>query len=285
MLAQGRIVEKVKAVDVARRVRDELLPQITGPINFKKHLGAEETEADGWSVTIATYQKIDIELYLDRFPRSARRCFWFGFFCSNRRPIQALVNGVPARLRPVKEFSAKDVNSERGVWMLTVPLSSNDAGIPIIEKLTEGTFYGMYDFGRLTPEGELSSDVRSAAGFLKDVLASRPDLEIDEARDDYSGAENRRIVSLHLRRERDPELARRRKEYDGYRCQICKLTFEDVYGDIGYRFAEAHHIIPLSELSGPVDNRIEDLITVCSNCHRMLHRLPGEERDIDELTQ
>lgn len=117
------------------------------------------------------------------------------------------------------------------------------------------------------------------------MLQSLPGFEINEVSDDYHGCENRQIVAWHLRRERDPELARRRKEHDGYRCQICKLKFEEVYGDIGHGFVEAHHRIPLSKLKGEVDNRIEDLLTVCANCHRMLHRLAGEERDIDDLMQ
>jgi HNH endonuclease len=33
--------------------------------------------------------------------------------------------------------------------------------------------------------------------------------------------------------------------------------------------AEAHHIVPLSQLRESVKTRLEDLATVCANCHRL----------------
>lgn len=48
-------------------------------------------------------------------------------------------------------------------------------------------------------------------------------------------------------------------------------------------FAEAHHIVPLVQLDGAQSVSVDDLITVCANCHRMLHKLQGEPEDIEEL--
>jgi predicted HNH restriction endonuclease len=158
-----------------------------------------------------------------------------------------------------------------------MPLREGDPG------LTGQQCFGIYDLGSKTDNGRLSPDLSVYVSFLLNVLRSVPGFQINELGDDYCGCENRQIVAWHLRRERDPELATARKEYDGYRCQICKLKFEEVYGDIGDGFAEAHHRIPLSKLEGVVNTKIENLITVCANCHRMLHRLSGEERDIDDL--
>jgi len=61
------------------------------------------------------------------------------------------------------------------------------------------------------------------------------------------------------------------------------MTFEEVYGEIGKDFAEAHHIAPLAKLDGPKSVTVDDLITVCANCHRMLHKLKGESKDIEKL--
>ena len=202
--------------------------------------------------------------------------------CQNRKPIQNLIKQCGKEFQPVKELVEDDVSDDRG---LKIPLANSYLRHPIFEKLDEETYFGIYDFGGETDDGRLSPDLPVHVSFLLNVLRSVPGFLINELGDDYSGCENRRIVARHLRRERDPELARRRKEYDGYRCQICKMKFEELYGNIGHAFAEAHHRIPLSKLEGVVDNGIEDLITVCANCHRMLHRLSGEERDIDDLTQ
>jgi len=281
MISQESTGDKELAVAVATRLRDELLPKVSGPIEFRRRLAAEEAEAEGWYVVIATYDNIGIDLFFDKLPNLTHRCFWVGFYCENRKPIQELIKKCPIELRPVRELKEQDLD-DRGA--LRVPLSTANLGHPILEKFQGETSFGIYDLGS-AEDGHLSPDRPRYAVFLLDVLRSLPEFQINDLSDDYAGCENRQIVLWHLRRERDPELARRRKEYDGYRCQICKLKFEDLYGDIGHGFAEAHHIIPLSKLKGPVDNRIEDLITVCSNCHRMLHRLSGEERDIDELTQ
>ena len=48
-------------------------------------------------------------------------------------------------------------------------------------------------------------------------------------------------------------------------------------------FAEAHHLRPLSKKRAKEKTRLEDLVTVCSNCHRMLHQMRGREHDLDEL--
>jgi predicted HNH restriction endonuclease len=41
--------------------------------------------------------------------------------------------------------------------------------------------------------------------------------------------------------------------------------------------------VPLSKLRGEIRTRIEDLRTVCANCHRMLHRMDGERGDFGKL--
>ncbi|MCU4768280.1 HNH endonuclease [Bacillus toyonensis] len=35
---------------------------------------------------------------------------------------------------------------------------------------------------------------------------------------------------------------------------------------------EKHHTIPVSELKEGATTKVEDIVMVCSNCHRVLHR-------------
>jgi putative restriction endonuclease len=35
---------------------------------------------------------------------------------------------------------------------------------------------------------------------------------------------------------------------------------------------ECHHSIPISQMDDNQKTKIQDIIMVCSNCHRMLHR-------------
>jgi predicted HNH restriction endonuclease len=96
----------------------------------------------------------------------------------------------------------------------------------------------------------------------------------------YPRTENRQMVRRHLTRERSIAVATECKIRDGYRCRVCSMTFTEVYGKIGHGFAEAHHIVPLHQLPTLVRSTPEDLVTVCSNCHRMLHKMSGKKEDI-----
>lgn len=44
------------------------------------------------------------------------------------------------------------------------------------------------------------------------------------------------------------------------------------YGEIGTGYIEGHHTIPISDMNENRKTKIDDIVLVCSNCHRMLHR-------------
>jgi predicted HNH restriction endonuclease len=67
---------------------------------------------------------------------------------------------------------------------------------------------------------------------------------------------------------------------------ICGFDFEKKYGELGKGYIEVHHIKPLSDLNEEVVvNPVTDLICVCSNCHRMLHRFRNYMVSVEELRQ
>lgn len=55
-------------------------------------------------------------------------------------------------------------------------------------------------------------------------------------------------------------------------CEICGFNFEEKYGEHGKGFIEGHHILPVSEMGETHHTTPDEIIMVCSNCHRMLHR-------------
>jgi len=55
-------------------------------------------------------------------------------------------------------------------------------------------------------------------------------------------------------------------------CEACEFDFSSVYGQVGEGYIECHHIVPLSELRPGRRTRLDDLVVLCSNCHRMIHR-------------
>jgi 5-methylcytosine-specific restriction enzyme A len=84
--------------------------------------------------------------------------------------------------------------------------------------------------------------------------------------------------------ERDPKNRKEAIEIHGLNCYGCDFNFEDVYGERGRDFIEIHHIKPLSTLQEEVViNPATDLVPLCANCHRMIHRRKAEILTIEEL--
>lgn len=61
------------------------------------------------------------------------------------------------------------------------------------------------------------------------------------------------------------------------KCAACDFDFEERYGEYGRNYIEFHHVKPISvyEENGKITNLEEackNLIPLCSNCHKILHR-------------
>lgn len=101
--------------------------------------------------------------------------------------------------------------------------------------------------------------------------------EIQSEDESSSFAEGRKAYRLHLARERDISLAKKAKSIrlartGSLKCDVCNFDFTKTYGALGDGYIEAHHTTPISELSGSRKTKLSELVLVCSNCHRMLHR-------------
>jgi predicted HNH restriction endonuclease len=56
-------------------------------------------------------------------------------------------------------------------------------------------------------------------------------------------------------------------------CKVCGFDFESVYGSLGQGFVHVHHLSPVSEAGQEYQiDPVRHLITVCPNCHAMLHK-------------
>jgi len=100
-----------------------------------------------------------------------------------------------------------------------------------------------------------------------------PDLDLDF---DIGASEGRAMERHHLVRERDPTLrahkiAAARRTTGRVACEACGFDFAQTYGPRGEDFIECHHRVPLHEI-GPSWTTLSDLVLLCSNCHRIIHR-------------
>jgi len=84
--------------------------------------------------------------------------------------------------------------------------------------------------------------------------------------------------------ERRPENRKKAIEIHGLQCTVCCFDFESNYGARGAGFIEIHHSKPLFVTGEEmVVNPETDLVPVCSNCHRMIHRSRDVVLTIEEL--
>ena len=85
--------------------------------------------------------------------------------------------------------------------------------------------------------------------------------------------EGKKVQYLTSKYERNPKNRIAAIRIHGLSCYVCDFNFENTYGEIGKDFIEVHHRVPLYSKDEVVNvNPETDLICVCSNCHRMLHR-------------
>lgn len=90
---------------------------------------------------------------------------------------------------------------------------------------------------------------------------------------EFEGRE-KRVLILHKYFERKSRIINEKKEEarrkEALYCEICLFDFSKAYPIVGEGFIECHHKKPIS--LGERITRSEDLVLICSNCHRMLHR-------------
>ena len=98
--------------------------------------------------------------------------------------------------------------------------------------------------------------------------------------------EGRPIGIFSTKYERSKKNRDKAIEIHGLTCMVCGFNFKDFYGDHGRDYIEVHHVKPLSTLDEEVViNPQTDLVCVCSNCHRMLHRNRDRVLTIEELKE
>ena len=73
--------------------------------------------------------------------------------------------------------------------------------------------------------------------------------------------------------ERDPRNRSAAIAAHGFLCLACGFDFKKMYGVLGEDFIIVHHIVPVSKIGADyVIDPVRDLITLCANCHAMIHR-------------
>lgn len=85
--------------------------------------------------------------------------------------------------------------------------------------------------------------------------------------------EGKKIGFYTTRYERNIKNRKAAIDLHGLTCKACGFNFEQTYGSLGQGFIEVHHKRPLFlENHEVIINPSTDLVPLCSNCHRMIHK-------------
>lgn len=130
-------------------------------------------------------------------------------------------------------------------------------------------YYSLVD---MPNEEVLVKDLREFLRYYQDLVYADSS-DIIYCNDDVDEIKYRRIHEKFDRRLTISLMVKKRKKYT---CEACGFNFVNKYGELGANYIEAHHLMPFSSLNeGRTRLNLEkDFSVLCSNCHRMIHRLP-----------
>lgn len=111
---------------------------------------------------------------------------------------------------------------------------------------------------------------------IEDAIDTDWESDADALDADFEAEEGSPLLVRHYRRERNRTIRKRKLaavKAAGIplACEVCEFHFGATYGEVGDGYIEVHHVLPL-HASGPTTTRLADLVLLCSNCHRMIHR-------------
>jgi 5-methylcytosine-specific restriction endonuclease McrA len=247
-----------------------------------KKLAVEETDTFGWSVDLFKFRNIEgrgtIQIWLDYFPNVNRPILSIAFWSTDLGRIKKIaLNNLD---NFTDDHQHKTLNIGNGL-VLENPLQKKYFEKFLIEPYPT-KYFSYYFFENLDIRNSdlkpFAVKVSKKTKWLIRAVVESLQLKNKITTNNFS-FENKIIYQLHKKRERSKDLAEKVKLRDEYQCKVCDLNFTDRYGVYGNGFAEAHHIVPLSKIQSVIKTTEKDLITVCSNCHKMLHRMSGKRDD------
>lgn len=140
------------------------------------------------------------------------------------------------------------------------------------------TFLRVHEEWKERPDEELEK-------FVLALQAGMPVAADRITRSPEARTEGGEKVYISVRRERDPRLKEDALAIHGLDCMACGFNFERAYGPLGRGFIEVHHVVPLAEAGRSTTDPARDLIVLCANCHRMVHRRQGVCLSLEELRE
>lgn len=270
--------------DLADEIRDALGPSGRSTLTVKGSAGQSDWATVPWG---AVFDPIVTT-------RATHGFYLVYLFAADRPWVYLSLNQGTTAVEKEFGFSRKDqVLRERAAFMrarLSDYADKFDVGpialgslLPLPLGYEAGHVFGRaYDCSALPTEGELRSDLQELVHSYRALIyRGGLDPSAETTDDDDAPKSGATLVEIrqyrqHRRIDRHPKAAKEAKRIHGTDCQACGMSFGKRYGLLGQGFIEAHHLKPLSSLEEgkAVEYDVAtDFAVLCSNCHRMIHRM------------
>lgn len=142
-----------------------------------------------------------------------------------------------------------------------------------LEKQAEDIFRIYSQYSRSEIWNLIKVHVDTDVSELKNIMDDLISIEESETEKEVpSKTEGGKKVIISYRYERSPSLRKAAFKIHGYDCAVCGFNYGKTYGSLGKDFAEVHHISLLSANGEIITDPKTDLVVLCANCHRMIHR-------------
>lgn len=210
-----------------------------------------------------------------------------GYYLSLNQGVTEIRNDYKREAKSVLELRAEDFRARLGKppGGFTEDVIDLEGDSSSTVKLYEAgnIISKYYHSGSLPSENQLREDLITILDVYEHLIYNDSSVSGEEE-GAVNGVENFKNLRLHYRVERNRSLIKKVKKAKGYVCETCKFDFKSKYGALGDDFIEAHHLTPVSQLKGKVLklDAVKDFAVLCSNCHRMIHRL-NDPSDLAEL--
>lgn len=196
----------------------------------------------------------------------------------NRNPkiiqLSDVLNQLPIHLDRYEKFRNPNGVGLKLSNFLSLDESYHGKGMSSASKLDKEVYKEFKDKRQLLTQ--LAKAIKSTAMYpeIKDEILN---LREDDEHNNYERLEGSILYRYHLARERNSTIVKKKKEralkmQGKLECELCSFDFVKAYGEIGQGFIECHHKKPLHLLTNSTITKLDDLMLVCANCHRMLHR-------------
>lgn len=213
-----------------------------------------------------TYDLSLIAYYLSKYDMDAVHKLGYQTRTEALREISALFGHANAYLKLRRDEFDVVTDSRRKGWRNREPAK-------IVAQLA--AVLDQYSFDELS---QMISGLVNARGMNKNnpssevtAVASIAETSLEDIVNGHvSAASLNPVVRESYQRVYDQKSLNKLKEYYHNRCQICGC---DAGAEYGVGIAEIHHIIPFSESQ---DNSLGNLIVLCPNHHRLIHKTKAE---------